>query len=129
MLNDPLAAALAKISNAERVGKKEVVISPVSKIIKKILVLMNEHGYLGSFEEEVYASGIVLKVNLIGNINKCNVIKPRFSTKVNNFVKWEKRYLPAQDFGIILVSTPNGIMTHNDAKKQSVGGKLLAYCY
>jgi small subunit ribosomal protein S8 len=129
MLNDPLAAALAKISNAERVGKKEVVISPVSKIIKKILVLMNEHGYLGSFEEEVYDSGIVLKVNLIGNINKCNVIKPRFSTKVNNFVKWEKRYLPAQDFGIILVSTPNGIMTHNDAKKQSVGGKLLAYCY
>jgi small subunit ribosomal protein S8 len=129
MLNDPLAAALAKISNAERVGKKEVVLRPVSKIIKKVLTLMNEHGYIGSFEEEVYDSGIVLKINLIGNINKCNVIKPRFSTKMNNFVKWEKRYLPAQDFGIILVSTSEGIMTHNEAKEKGIGGKLLAYCY
>jgi len=129
MLNDPLAMALTKISNAERVGKKEVVLKPVSKIIKKILTIMNEHNYVGVFEEEVHDSGITVKVNLLGNINKCNVIKPRFSTKLSNFTKWEKRYLPARDFGIILVSTPQGIMTHEEAKKKNIGGKLLAYCY
>jgi len=129
MLNDPLAMALTKISNAERVGKKEVVLRPVSKMIKKVLTLMNEHSYIGSFEEEVHDSGNILKVNLIGNINKCNVIKPRFSTKLNGFTKWEKRYLPARDFGIIFVSTPQGVMIHSEAKEKGIGGKLLAYCY
>ena len=129
MLNDPLAIALTKIYNAERVGKREVVIKPVSKLIKRVLVLMNDNNYLGKFEEIEDGKGGVLKVNLLGNINKCGVIKPRFSTPKKEFEKWEKRYLPAKDFGLILVSTPQGIMTHNQAKESNTGGKLLAYCY
>ena len=42
MLNDPLAAALTKILNAEKIGKKEVVIRPASKMIKKILLIMQQ---------------------------------------------------------------------------------------
>lgn len=128
MLNDPLAAALSKLVNAEKVGKKEVVIKTSSKMIKKVLTIMNEHNYIGSFEElDDGASGIL--INLIGKVNRCNVIKPRFSTKHKDFVKWEKRYLPAKDFGVIVVSTPLGIMTHNESKEKGVGGKLIAYCY
>ena len=129
MLNDPLAAALAKIFNAEKVGKREVLLKPASKMIKKVLTLMNDYNYLGVFEEVENGKGGELKVNLLGNINKCGVIKPRFSTQKKDFEKWEKRYLPAKDFGIILVSTPKGIMTHNQAKEKNTGGKLLAYCY
>lgn len=129
MLNDPLAAALTKVINAEKVGKKEVVVKPASKMIKKIFTIMNEHNYLGSFEEADDGKGGALKVNLLGNINKCGVIKPRFSTKKTDFEKWEKRYLPAKDFGFLLVSTPHGILTHSSAKEKGTGGKLLAYCY
>ncbi len=129
MQNDPLAATLAKILNAERVGKREVLIKPASKMIKKILTIMNEHHYIGSFEEIDDGKGGVLKINLLGNINKCGVVKPRFSTKKNGYEKWEKRYLPAKDFGLLLVSTPKGVLTHNEAKTQETGGKLLAYCY
>ncbi|PIN87406.1 30S ribosomal protein S8 [Candidatus Woesearchaeota archaeon CG10_big_fil_rev_8_21_14_0_10_32_24] len=129
MLNDPLAAALAKILNAERVGKREVLIKPASKMIKIILTIMNEHRYIGTFEEIEDGKGGILKINLLGNINKCGVVKPRFSTKKNGFEKWEKRYLPAKDFGLLLVSTPKGVITHNEAKTQETGGKLLAYCY
>lgn len=129
MLNDPLAAALTKIINAERVGKRQVLVKPASKIIKKIFTIMNEHNYLGSFEEIDDGKGGVLKVELLGNINKCGVIKPRFSTKKDNFEKWEKRYLPAKDFGIIIVSTSQGVLTHDSAKERKTGGKLLAYCY
>ena len=129
MLNDPLAAALTKIINAEKVGKKEVLIRPASKMIKKVLEIMNEHNYIGSFEETDDGKGGVLKLNLIGNINKCGVIKPRFSAKKHNFEKWEKRYLPAKDFGIILISTSQGVLTHNLAKEKGTGGRLLAYCY
>ncbi len=129
MLNDPLAATLSKINNAEKVGKKEVVIRPVSKMIRTVLQIMNDHNYIGSYEEISDDSGRSFKVNLLGNVNKCNVIKPRFSTSHSTFTKWEKRYLPARDFGIIIVSTSLGVMTHTEAKKNGVGGKLLAYCY
>jgi small subunit ribosomal protein S8 len=129
MLNDPLAAALSKIMNAERVGKREVLIQPASSMIKKVLMIMNEHNFVGSFEEIVDGKGGVLKVNLLGNLNNCGVIKPRFSTKKDGFEKWEKRYLPAKDFGLILVSTPKGLMTHYNAKEKLLGGKLIAYCY
>ncbi len=129
MLNDPLAAALSKMLNAERIGRREVLIRPASKMIKKVLGLMNEQGYLGSFEEVTDEKGGLLKVNLLGNINKCGVVKPRFSTKKDEFEKWEKRYLPAKDFGVIFVSTPQGLMTHNKAKENKIGGKLLGYCY
>ncbi|MBS3126773.1 30S ribosomal protein S8 [Candidatus Woesearchaeota archaeon] len=129
MLNDPLAAALTKILNAERVGKREVVIKPASNTLKKILSIMNEHQFIGSFEEIDARQGGFLKVHLLGSINRCGVIKPRFSTKMKEFEKWEKRYLPARDFGIILISTPQGIMTHSQAKNINIGGKLIAYCY
>ena len=129
MFNDPLASALSKIMNAERRSRKEVLVKPASKMIKMILTLMNENSYLGSFEESIDGKGNFLKVNLLGNINKCGVIKPRFSAQKDDFEKWEKRYLPAKDFGIILVSTTQGVMTHYDAKKKEIGGKLLAYCY
>jgi small subunit ribosomal protein S8 len=129
MLNDPIAAALTKILNAEKIGRKEVLVRPASKMLKRMLTILNEKSFIGSFEEVSEGAVTVLKVNLLGNINKCGVIKPRFSTKHKNFEKWEKRYLPAKDFGLILISTPQGVMTHSDAKEKNTGGKLLAYCY
>ena len=129
MLNDPLAAALSKLNNAERVGKREVVLAISSNIIKKVLAILNDHTYIGSFQEQKMGNKIILVVNLLGSINKCGVIKPRFSAKRKEFEKWEKRYLPSKDFGIILVSTPKGVMTHLQAKDNKIGGKLLAYCY
>ncbi len=129
MLNDPLAAALAKIMNAEKVGKREVVIRPASKMIKTILNMMNERNYLGTFEEVDDGKGGYLKVNLTGNINQCGVIKPRFSTKFRDVEKWEKRYLPAKDFGVIFITTPTGVTTHYSAKEKQTGGRLLAYVY
>ena len=129
MLNDPLAAALSKILNAEKRSKKEVLIKPISKTIKTILTIMNENNFIGSFEEVEDGKGNFIKINLLGNINKCGVIKPRFSTKKDQFEKWEKRYLPAKDFGMVIISTPFGVMTHYQAKEKNTGGKLLAYCY
>ncbi len=129
MLNDALAATLSKVMNAEKVGKKEVVIKPSSKLIKKVLTIFNEHKYLGLFEEFEEGQNIALKINLLGNINQCGVIKPRFSTKQNNFEKWEKRYLLAKGYGILVVSTSQGLMTHYQAKEKKIGGKLIAYCY
>jgi small subunit ribosomal protein S8 len=129
MLNDTLANALSKILNAERRYRSECLIKPSSKLLKKVLDVMKEKGYIGSFVEINDNRGNVLKVNLIGKINKCNAVKPRFSVTLNDFEKYEKRFLPAKGFGIILVSTNKGIMILDEAKEKKLGGKLLAYCY
>ena len=46
-----------------------------------------------------------------------------------DFDKWESRYLPARDFGLLILTTNQGIMDHSEAKKERVGGRLLAYVF
>ena len=128
-LNDTLANTLSLILIDEKAGRNESKIRPSSKIIKKVLDVMKSNNYIGDFEEIKDGKGNMIKLNLIGNINKCGVIKPRFSVKKDEFEKFEKRYLLARGMGILIVSTPFGIITHNEAKKKGIGGKLLAYCY
>jgi small subunit ribosomal protein S8 len=129
MLNDALANMLSKILNAEKRSKSECLIKPSSKLVKKVLDVMRDHGYIGGFVEISDNRGNVLKINLIGKINNCGVIKPRFSVKLDAFEKFEKRFLPAQGFGMILLSTNKGLMTLEDAREKRLGGKLLGYCY
>ena len=128
-LNDPLANALSTILNSDKVGKKEVLIKPTSNMIKRILQLMQDNKYVGAFIETEDTKGNYLTLNLLGNINSCSVIKPRHAVNKDEFEKFEKRFLPAKNFGMLIVSTPEGIMTHTEAKEKKIGGKLLAYCY
>lgn len=128
-MNDPLSAALSKVLNCERIGRKECAIKPVSTMIKKVLEIMNAHKFIGTFKETDDGRGGFIVVNLLGNINKCGSIKPRFPCALDDFTKFEKRYLLAKGFGIIIISTPGGLMTHEEAKKKKIGGKLIAYCY
>ena len=130
MLNDPLSNALSKVMNAERRAQKSCIIRPVSGTIKEVFRIMNENGYLGDYAETmVEGKGSLITLNLLGGINKCNAIKPRYAVKISTYEKFEKRFLPAKDFGIIIVSTPQGMMSHVQAKEKHIGGKLVAYCY
>lgn len=90
---------------------------------------MQKEGYIGSFETVIESKGEVIKLNLLGSINKCGVIKPRYNVKKKKIEKFEERYLLAEDFGIIIMSTSNGMITHKEAKEKGIGGKLIAYCY
>tara|TARA_Y100000310_G_scaffold299251_1_gene333924 strand:- start:6643 stop:7035 length:393 start_codon:yes stop_codon:yes gene_type:complete len=128
-LNDPLANALSLILTDEGAGKKESKIMPSSKIVEKVLDVMKNNNYVGDFEEIEGKGGNSIKLNLLGNINKCGVIKPRYSVKKGDFERFEERYLLARGMGILIISTPLGIITHKESKKKNMGGKLLAYCY
>lgn len=129
MLNDPLANLMSLILNNELIGKSECLIKPVSKVIKEVLKVMKENGYVGDFKEVEDSRGNYIKLSLIGSINKCGAIKPRYNVKSKDFEKFERRYLPAKDIGILFISTPKGIITHYDAKSKKIGGRLLVYCY
>jgi len=129
MLNDPLANVMSAILTYEKIGKKELLIHPVSKTIRRVLAIMQEKGYLGALEEMSESRGGFAKLNLLGNLNKCGVIKPRFAIKATMFQKFEKRYLPANGVGILILSTPHGFITHEQAREKGIGGRLIAYCY
>lgn len=129
MLNDPLANTLSVINNADQKGMKQCSMKPSSKLIRSVLDILNAKQYLGSHTLREDGRGGIVEVNLIGAINKCGAIKPRFSVGMETYEKFERRFLPAKDFGILIVSTPKGIMTHTEAKAAGMGGKLLAYCY
>ena len=128
-LNDPLANALSLILIDEKSGRNESRIKPSSKIIMEVLEVMKNNNYVGDFEEIKDGRGNMIKLNLLGNINKCGVIKPRYSVKNDEFEKFGERYLLARGMGILIVSTPSGIIVHHEAKKKNIGGKLLVYCY
>ncbi len=129
MLTDPLANVMSATITYERTGKRELLIHPVSKVIRRVLAIMQEHGYVGALDELSEGRGGFAKLNLLGNINWCGVIKPRFAVKNQEFQKFEKRYLPANGVGILILSTPEGFMTHEQAREKGLGGRLIAYCY
>ncbi|HLE48170.1 MAG TPA: 30S ribosomal protein S8 [Candidatus Thermoplasmatota archaeon] len=129
MLQDPLNDALSQIRNAEKVGKKDVILRPASKLIGRVLTVMKDGGYVGDFEFVEDQRGGVYRVKLLGRINDCGVIKPRYAIGRLEFEKWENRYLPAQDFGALILSTTNGVISQYQAKELKTGGRLLAYVY
>ena len=129
MLNDPLANALSLMKNAEMRGKGTCTIQPSSKLIGGVLNLLKEKGYITGFEYVDDGKAGVFEVKLKGSINNCGVIKPRYPIKREDLERWESRYLPAQDFGLLIITTTQGIISHNEAKNNGIGGKLLAYVY
>ncbi len=128
-LNDPLANVLSSVMNAERGGEKEVVVYNSSKLIKQVLEIMQDQGYIGSFNEVEDSKGDFLEISLIGKINETGAVKPRHRIANDELKKFEKRFLPALDFGIIIISTNQGLMTHKEAREKGIGGVLISYCY
>lgn len=126
---DAVSNAMSAIKNAELIGKSKVEIRPASKLVGKILSVMKEYGYIKGFEVKDDPKGGSIVVELSGRINDCGAVRPRFSVKRTEYEKFEKRYLPARDFGILIVSTTEGVMSQKEAIERGLGGVLLAYVY
>ncbi|MCD6461189.1 MAG: 30S ribosomal protein S8 [Thermoplasmata archaeon] len=129
MQHDPLNDALVALKNAQRAGKRECYLRPASKLIGRVLKVMADHSYISQFEYIEDGRGGMFKVLLNGRINNCGVIKPRYAVSRRDMAKFEKRYLPAQDFGVIIISTNRGVMSHTKAREMGIGGRLLGFVY
>jgi len=127
VVRDWLSAAMNNIMNAKKAGNKEVVFIPSTKLIVEVLKIMKDNGYIEKFEvKKEKFEKVIIKV---GKLNECMAIKPRFFVKKDEFDKYIRRYLPSRKYGILIVSTNKGIMTHQEAIEKGIGGSLLAYCF
>lgn len=126
---DTLSNGLTTIMNNTMRNKRECVISPASKLLGQVLRVMQLSGYVGEFEFIDDGRSGKFRVQLLGRINKCGAVKPRYPVKINEIETWEKRFLPSRDVGVLVVSTPQGIISHREAEAKKVGGRLLAFVY
>jgi small subunit ribosomal protein S8 len=128
MRHDLLSDVLYVINNAEKVGRRFCLV-PASSLVKNVLMVIQKAGYIGDFEFIDDGKSGQFRIDLIGRINKSRAIRPRFAVKSDQFEKWESRYLPAKGFGMLILSTPKGVMSQKEATEKQTGGRLLAYVY
>ncbi len=125
---DNLANALNAVKVSEGKGKHEIVV-PASKLIREVLTILKAQGYIGDFEFREDGKSGVIRVGLVGKVNNCGIVSPRFSARQDEWEKWEQRYLPARNVGMLIISTSKGLLTNAQAREQGVGGRLLAFVY
>ena len=120
---DTIADALIRIKNGYIVGGEKVLVQ-YSNLILSILKLLEKEEYVGKVSKEANFIEVVLKYNgrapSITDVKR--VSKP--SLRVYKGVKELPRVMGG--LGIALISTPKGVMTDKDARKQKVGGEVLA---
>ncbi|MHB8565995.1 MAG: 30S ribosomal protein S8 [Nitrososphaerales archaeon] len=127
--NNVLGNLFATVYNNEIRNKKECLAIPASKLASAVLRSMQKNRYIGEFE--FIDDGIAgkFKIQLLGRINRCGVISPRYSVGKDGYTRWERQFLPAVGVGILIVSTPDGVMSHNEAQEKGLGGRLVGYVY
>ncbi len=125
MSQDIVSDGLNQIMNAKRVEKREFVIRRYSKVLLNLLEMMKS---LGHIEYEVNEKDKTVKIKII-KLNQCKAVKPRYYVGVDAIDKYLRRFLPSRNFGVLVISTNMGLLSHKDAVKNNVGGSVVAYFY
>ncbi len=130
-ISDTIADMLTRIRNANS-AKHDSVDIPASNVKKAIAQILQDEGYIGSFQVIEDGKQGVIRVNLKYGPNKSQVItglrrvsKPglRIYSSVEDMPKVMK------GLGIAILSTSKGIMTDKQARKNNVGGEVLAFVW
>ena len=123
MSQDVVSDILNEIMNAIRSGKTDIVVRRYSKLLIKVLEIMKRYDYVDfKLEDEK------LTIN-IKNLSECKSIKPRYSVDKKSIGKYTQRFLPARNFGYVILSTNKGLMTQEEAQESKIGGSLIAYFF
>ncbi len=128
-MTDTIANGMTTLMNNEMRLKLECVITPASKLLGRVLRVIQLNGYIGEFEFIDDGRTGKFKIQLLGRINKCGAVRPRFKVKADEFENWERTFLPSKDMGLLVVSTSLGVTSQKAAKEENVGGRLLAFIY
>ena len=91
--------------------------------MRNILDIAKENGYL---DYRIDGKELIIEIK---KINEIKAIKPRYTVSTKSLDKYVRRFLPARDFGFVIISTSKGLMKHSEAKEKNIGGCLIAYVF
>lgn len=130
-ITDPIADLLTRIRNANS-ARHEYVDIPASNMKKAVADILLKEGYIKSVENIEDGKQGILRVTLKYGANKEKVISGvRRISKPGLRVYAAKDELPKVlgGLGVAIISTSKGILTDKDARKENVGGEVLAYVW
>ena len=126
-MNDPISDMLTRIKNAHQ-RNKAVVRSPVSKIKKQILTILEKEGFIRGHSESTLDGGkIEINIELKYDRGSPAITEIKRVSKPGRRVYSSVRGLPYfyDGMGISIVSTPQGLMSDSEAREKNVGGEIL----
>jgi len=126
MSQDIVADGLNVINNAKKARKENVKIKRISNLLIEILKIMKQKGAIKKYK--INSKNKTLEIN-IGDLEKCQAVKPRYSVNLSQIEKYRRRYLPSRNMGTVIISTNKGLMTHEEAQEEKIGGCAVAYFY
>lgn len=130
VMTDPIADMLTRIRNANQM-KKETVNMPASKLKQQVLELLREEGYINNVAVVKEGRFNVLKVTLKYNQNERAIRGLKRISKPGLRVYAQSQEIPKvlNGLGIAILSTSKGLMTDRKARKENIGGEILAYVW
>ena len=131
MNTDPIADMLTRIRNANAVSHPSVEM-PSSKLKVALARLLNEEGYISNYEEKVEGFVKTLSIELKYDENNKPVItslKRVSKPGLRNYCKAKNLPQVLGGMGVAVVSTSKGLLTDRKARKENLGGEVLAYIY
>ncbi len=131
IMNDPIADMLTRIRNA-LVARHDTVTMPASNMKKAIAKILLDEGYIKSFDSIDDGVQGEIKIALKYTQGKQSVVRglKRISKPgLRVYAKSDELPRVLGGLGIALVSTSKGVMTDNEARKNGVGGEVLAYIW
>jgi len=126
MSQDIVADALNMIRNANKAGRKSIKVKRISNLLIEILKIMKQKGAIKKYK--IDSKEKIIEIS-IGDLFECKAIKPRFTVKNDQIEKYKRRYLPSRKMGTVIISTNKGLITHEEAQEENIGGCLIAYFY
>jgi small subunit ribosomal protein S8 len=125
---DLLADGLNKIKLCDRIGKSSCDVK-ASKLLASVLDVLKANGYIPEYSPKDNGKGGLLSVKLEGKIKELRAVRPRFAVSSKKWVETETSFLPSYNIGLLIVSTPKGVMSNKEAKEEKMGGRLIAFVY
>ncbi|RYZ71721.1 MAG: 30S ribosomal protein S8 [Proteobacteria bacterium] len=126
-LSDPIADFLTRLRNASRAGKSELL-APYSKVKIEIARILKQEGYITNYELDTTGKFPQIKVvtKIVNRTPAITGLKRVSRPGLRKYVGVDEIPRVLGGMGIAILSTPRGLVTGREAKKQNVGGELLA---
>ncbi|KAK4761726.1 hypothetical protein SAY87_029610 [Trapa incisa] len=122
-----LSNALSALVNAERRAKATVQLQPISTVVSSFLKIMKDRGYIKNFEVHDPHRVGKITVELQGRLKDCRALMYRQDLKARDIEQYRLRMLPTHQWGYVVMTTPEGVLDHEEAMKRNVGGQVLGY--